>query len=162
MDFSRQLKLSDPAIAETMAAAAPMPLDAGTRNAKLAAPIENLTWDRSISDADAARACVAGLWLLANDLDRAHRICQELETAEGRYWHGVVHRREGDYGNARYWFRRAGARPAFPGDWSPLSFVDRVEAFVLRGHGDEAELIALQRREWVTLFDHCRRRALGD
>ena len=45
--------------------------------------------------------------------ERAHAICQ---TAEGTpaydRAHALAHLVEGDRGNADYWFRRAGARPA--------------------------------------------------
>jgi hypothetical protein len=57
---------------------------------------------------------VAALWLLAGDLEQSHTISQSLETPLGSFWHGVMHRREGDYGNAKYWFRRAGKLACFP------------------------------------------------
>ncbi len=50
----------------------------------------------------------SGLWLLANDLDRSHVISQDHASADGSFWHGIMHRREGDFGNAKYWFRRVG------------------------------------------------------
>ena len=50
----------------------------------------------------------SGLWLLAGELDRSHTISQSFESADGSYWHGIMHRREGDYGNSKYWFRRVG------------------------------------------------------
>lgn len=53
----------------------------------------------------------AGLWLLAGELDRSHDISQSYESAEGSFWHGIMHRREGDFGNAKYWFRRVGLHP---------------------------------------------------
>ena len=53
----------------------------------------------------------AGLLLLADRNEAAHEVCQEVATAEGSWWHGVVHRREPDLDNARYWFRRVGAHP---------------------------------------------------
>lgn len=49
----------------------------------------------------------AGLWLLAGHLDRSHSVSQELHHADGSYWHGIMHRTEGDYWNAKYWMRRA-------------------------------------------------------
>ena len=37
----------------------------------------------------------------------AHRIVQEHDSDEVAAWiHAVVHRMEGDTGNARYWYRR--------------------------------------------------------
>ncbi|MEM7478479.1 MAG: hypothetical protein AAF483_26145, partial [Planctomycetota bacterium] len=53
----------------------------------------------------------SGLWLLAGELDRSHSISQNDGSAEGSFWHGIMHRREGDFGNSKYWFRRVGAHP---------------------------------------------------
>ncbi len=53
----------------------------------------------------------AGIWLLAGDLNRSHEVSQNLDTAEGSYWHGIMHRREGDFWNAKYWFRKVGPHP---------------------------------------------------
>ncbi len=50
----------------------------------------------------------AGLWLLAGNLDRSHSISQSIDNVDGSYWHGIMHRREGDYWNSKYWFRRTG------------------------------------------------------
>jgi hypothetical protein len=48
------------------------------------------------------------LWHAANnDWDRAHRIAQEVEDAAGAWVHALVHRKEGDFSNARYWYQRA-------------------------------------------------------
>ncbi len=46
--------------------------------------------------------------------DKAHEIVQQDESKLGSWAHGIVHLVEGDVGNARYWYRRAG-RP-FPKD----------------------------------------------
>src|SRR5882762_3580787 len=64
-----------------------------------------------IQDDALGRACCAGLWLHFDFLDQSHQISQEIESPEGSYWHGVMHRREGDFANASYWFRRAGNLP---------------------------------------------------
>ena len=86
------------------------------RRADLAAALKGLTPEGLVAeghaaDADAATALLAGLWLLSGDLDRSHHWSQSLETPDGSYWHGIMHRREGDFGNAKYWFRRAGRHP---------------------------------------------------
>jgi hypothetical protein len=157
------------AIDAILAAAGPMPLDAGIIDTALSQQLSEFHFDAAIpspriADRAAVQACLAGLWLRANDLDRSHRISQELATPEGSFWHAIVHRREGDYGNSKYWFRRVGRHPAFTQiapDWDPFAFVDRVEAFVTRHVGDEKELQELQLHEWEALFEFCWNRALS-
>jgi hypothetical protein len=140
-----------------------MPLEAGAIDAALSTRLRTLDLAAAcapavIRDPEAVRACMAGLWLLANDLDRSHKISQELGTPEGSLWHGIMHRREGDYANAKYWFRRAGRHPVYgqiAPDWDAMAFVDQVEACVTRGVGDRQELVRWQQREWECLFEHC-------
>lgn len=125
----------------------------------------------------AAAACLeAGLWLLEGELDRAHRICQEIPTALGAAWHGVVHRQEGDFWNSKYWWRRVGSGVNWdkwigelrgivrgaPGSvaedlerlgrsYDPARFVDLVEMH--RGSAEVREvLLDVQRWEWAALF----------
>lgn len=62
-----------------------------------------------------APAWKAALHLWNDDLEAAHALVQELHSATGSALHGIVHRREGDYDNARYWFLRAGDYPAYHG-----------------------------------------------
>ena len=61
-------------------------------------------------------ATVEALWHDARgDWDRAHRIAQEIHDADGSWVHAYLHRKEGDLGNASYWYRRAGRdRPSAP------------------------------------------------
>ncbi|SDS14946.1 hypothetical protein SAMN05444162_0842 [Paenibacillaceae bacterium GAS479] len=54
---------------------------------------------------------VSGLYLRNGSLDRSHELSQDLDGREGSYLHGMIHRIEGDYSNAKYWFRLAGAHP---------------------------------------------------
>lgn len=42
------------------------------------------------------------------DWDAAHRIVQSEEDADSAWVHACLHREEGDLGNARYWYNRAG------------------------------------------------------
>ena len=131
-----------------------------------------------------ARACLAGLWLYHDFLDESHRVSQSLHGREGSYWHGIMHRREGDFANAKYWFRRTGPHPihealnagaralarnagadaAFygsPSTWDPAAFVDLCAA-ACAGQNGAADLCRkVQEREWQLLFDYCYRRATG-
>ena|ERR1700730_1762469 len=58
-------------------------------------------------------SCTRSLLLFAGGgIDEAHRIVQEMSTTDAAYIHGVIHRADDDFGNARYWFRRARMHPA--------------------------------------------------
>jgi len=96
----------------------------------------------------------AGLWLYVDDLERSHTVCQSMEDATGAYWHGIMHRREGDFGNSHYWMQRAASHPLRQSrpDLDPDAFVDQVAA--ARGQDDPA-LVARQREEWKALFEWC-------
>ena len=43
-----------------------------------------------------------------DDWDTAHTIAQTIPTREGSRVHAYLHRKEGDIGNANYWYSRAG------------------------------------------------------
>jgi hypothetical protein len=68
---------------------------------------------RALLDREMALACCAAIWLRFDFLDQSHQISQSIDTPEGSFWHGVMHRRETDFANARYWFRRAGKHETF-------------------------------------------------
>ena len=129
---------------------------------------------------DFAAASLAGLWLLHDFFDESHAISQDLDTLEGSYWHGILHRREPDYWNAKYWFRRVLTHPIFgnlckqaatltqdagtPSGsgylvkqriWDAAAFVDLCEQ---AARGPEALALLcrrVQRVEWDLLFEYC-------
>ncbi len=81
-----------------------------------------------------APVLVRALWHDATgDWNEAHRLAQDVESADGAWVHAYLHRREGDLGNARSWYRRAG-RPAESGsledEWRTIAaaLVDRASA----------------------------------
>lgn len=52
---------------------------------------------------------LAGLWWDAKgDWTRAHESAQQDESRDGSWVHAYLHRKEGDHGNAAYWYSRAG------------------------------------------------------
>jgi hypothetical protein len=137
-----------------------------------------------VKDRAFASACLAGLWLHHDFLDESHTISQDLDSTEGSYWHALMHRRELDYGNSKYWFRRVPQHPIFvdlakqaaalanqagtpkgseflarQAAWDPFAFVDLCESAARRG--GEVELLCrqIQRCEWELLFDYCHERA---
>ena len=64
-------------------------------------------------NADMGACCIAAVWLVHDFLDESHEISQGIDTPSGSFWHGILHRREGDYSNAKYWFRHVGQHEVF-------------------------------------------------
>ena len=114
-----------------------------------------------------ARCVRSGLFLYFGALDESHTVSQAIRSSSGSYWHGIMHRQEKDWGNAKYWFRRTGMHPVFREleretgtGWDPFAFVDRCRAAYKGGRGAE-EATGLQMLEWRLLMRHCCRCALG-
>jgi hypothetical protein len=46
-------------------------------------------------------------WEAKGDWNQAHEIAQSVETPDAAWVHAYLHRKEGDDGNAAYWYNRA-------------------------------------------------------
>lgn len=139
-----------------------------------------------IKSIDDANAILAGLWLWHDWLDESHLISQSLPGATGSFWHAIMHRREGDFSNAKYWYDRCAKHPVLPvilaqvqpivgplpadktilkltiNGWNPHAFVDLVEQVEGKaGHPFHRLAVSVQQLEWRLLFDHSLRAATG-
>lgn len=140
---------------------------------------------------EAALAVQAGLWQLSDFLEESHQLAQSVQgQASGDYWHGIMHRREPDYGNSKYWFRRTGAHPVFaklgeeadvilqespageadewrerlgvPDRWDPFAFVDLCQHCARSGESAlKAAAEQIQFTEMLLLLQQCYRDATG-
>lgn len=169
-----------------------MPLDPGVGNSSAKAALEALDLELAfaphhISDRTMAEGCRSAVWLYHDYLDTSHTISQQLDTGTGSYWHGIMHRREPDYPNSKYWFRRIGDHAIYPAlkeeaaaiasrtdrlpeetaflttqsSWDPNTFIDLCEAANLGRVPAEDLCQRIQQREWELLFDYSYHHAVG-
>ncbi len=131
---------------------------------------------RQLMEADAAelfpdardpQAALSGLFLYFSCLKEAHDLLHTFGSIDGAYWHGIMHRMEGDAFNANYWFRRIPGHRMFPvlhreaaqlgydtgPMWDPFAFTDFCETSA-RSH-DDSLAKRVQLAEWQVLFDYC-------
>jgi hypothetical protein len=147
-----------------------------------------------IASPDDATAFRAGLLQMNDFLDASHQHSQRIEgagrNAAGDYWHAIMHRREPDDSNARYWFRHVGSHPVFPrlasqadsllnrfpaiaehwrgpllpgGRWDPFACVDLCRA-CSQSETDDLSRFA-RRLQWIEmqlLLEQTRRDATGE
>lgn len=133
---------------------------------------------RRIAAADLPPAAASALLLWNDDLDASHTLSQALPDRFGSWLHGTMHRREGDFPNSKYWFRRVGTHPGFAQmarragsvlaaagakpesrlaalteRWDPFAFVDLCAAATSRGPASAAVLESLQAAELELLAE---------
>lgn len=129
-----------------------------------------------------ADGALAGLWLWHDGLAESHAISQAMHDATGSFWHAIMHRREGDFSNSKYWYAKAGRHAAIdvlaaqagaivgdmPADKSILRIVVRgfdpnaLVDLVEQVHDEPTDprytaAVRLQQLEWRVLFDFCMR-----
>jgi len=180
-----------PAISPLTKPAALPPLDSGEPDNAVFGALQGLTIEKAfdgqkVKDKSMAQCCLSGLWLLHGYLDRSHQISQQVGSPTGSYWHGIMHRRDGDYGNSKYWFRRVGNHVIWKqlaldaartmnesgkagkhavtlksSVWDPYSFVDLCKEFAGTSTEMETRLQEVQMREWELLFAYTYAKALG-
>ena len=162
----------------------------GDGNAEAKAVLEMLKPDQllavPIRRTEPARALLSGIWLWHDWLEESHVISQSLNSPTGSFWHAIMHRREGDFSNSKYWYARTGRHEIYaalgahaavainplPADkpllrllrdtWDPEAFVDLVQHVSTRPEDPRLRAVQeLQRIEWQLLFEHCAREATG-
>ncbi len=149
------------------------PLDAGSLQAEFGTAIERFLsqqrlTDLSVKESRLIQSLGAALYLLAGDLDRSHSLSQSIESKDGSFWHGVMHRREGDFSNAKYWFDRVGVHPGYkalndaleqdelartvlPSGWDATEFVDQSRRAVRTGGENLQACLHVQWIEWQVM-----------
>ena len=110
-----------------------------------------------------------------DDLKGCHHFFQDTASDLVGYWHGMMHRREADFDNSRYWFRRSGTLPFFDilhrraseissefakqHSWDPYLFTGQCEQHRFGADSDTDELLKVQRAEFDVVFDYSWRQA---
>ena len=115
------MEITYTAVIETLESGNPLPslVPEDVWNSELSEGIvsaspEELLKGQTVKDETYAGAIKSGLLLWNDDLNDSHDISQGLSNHTGSYWHGIMHRREPDYSNAKYWFGRVGTHPIYP------------------------------------------------
>ena len=161
-------------------------LGLGEKDKDFKSLLKNLDLDVAFSphqivDSEYADACRSALWLHHDFLPESHSISQTIHNQSGSFWHGIMHRREGDYWNSKYWFQRVGSHPIFANltieihkiaenkkleamidisEWDPFKFIDLCERSLNSGSEQEKMCERIQRLEWQLLFDFCYEKAI--
>ena len=158
--------------------------DARGKHARIRPHFDKLWLKEIEGNTPAATTIRAGVAQMHDLLEESHNLAQSIEGhPDGDYWHAIMHRREPDYGNSKYWFRHVGRHPVFaqlapraaeilndaPADirshwapklkvdagWDPFAFVDMCESAA--GEEDSPLGLTARRIQWLEmlLLKHC-------
>jgi len=95
--------------------------------------------------------------LTRGDWQKAHAIVQNDDSDLGYWAHGIVHMLEGDIGNARYWYRRAG-RP-FPRERDANAEIDALVTTLKARTAEAARATSSEPEEAISSARPARRAA---
>ena len=86
--------------------------------------VEEFTASLASAEPPQVPPALRALWHDARgDWDAAHSAAQDVDDESGAWVHAYLHRKEGDIGNSRYWYRRAGrpeATDALEAEWQRI------------------------------------------
>ena len=89
---------------------------------------------KSAASAATLPPLLRALWHDARgEWDAAHHLAQDIDDADGAWVHAYLHRKEGDAGNAAYWYGRANqpvAADSLAAEWERIAaaLLDRKPA----------------------------------
>lgn len=112
-DFDALESLSDLLATPELPAIGPQPRSRREISSSLNKKLDEIFRKASV-DAETQRLIRSLVLLWHDHLDESHTISQEIHTPNGSFLHGIMHRREPDYWNSKYWFRRVGQHAVFP------------------------------------------------
>jgi hypothetical protein len=88
-----------------------------------------LTEFKSATDPKGFSVELEALWYDGKgDWDKSHEVIQDVNTKNAAWIHAYLHRKEGDVGNAQYWYSKAGK--TMPGVGLNDEWLSLVEYFL--------------------------------
>ena len=140
-----------------------------------AASDADLAGGRTVANPRMLALIRAGLVYACDSLEESHLIVQGISGDDAAYWHGMIHRREGDFENARHWFRRTGTLPVFnelhraasavshvvaaQSNWDPYLYTGLCEQEKFGEQELRGELLKLQAIEFRAMLDDAWRKS---
>ncbi len=147
--------------------------------------VNNILQHEQASDQYMVCICIACIWIYHDYLEESHSIVQTIPSTTSSYLHGIIHRREADYSNAKYWFSKVPTHPIFiqlysiahdlslkvkdapdiftdsGGIWNASAFADLCNQNCGKKTPIERLCQQIQRSEWELLFDYSYNKAIS-